>query len=235
MKKTLVAVLGMAMMAPMAWAQTNVLSQNAVGYVKITVPGNGGLVLIRHDFENIDGSPSTIASIIGDQMADGTTVFKWDRSAGQYATGAVYTDLGPGLQFWTNDQPIERGDAMFVVNGAGAPATEVYLLGEVPGDNNGAATTPVANSYGFVGYPYPAAVDFDTTDIATQAPDGAVLFRWDPITQNYISPGPVKTDLGPGLVFWTPAGTVIAPGEAFFLDAGGATPSATETKTYAFP
>lgn len=235
MKKTLVAVLGMAMLAPMAWAQTNVISQNAVGYVKVTVPADGGLVLIRHDFESIDGSDITIASIIGDQMADGSTVFKWNRAAGAYETGAVFTDLGGGFTFWSNDQPIERGDAMFVVNGAGAPETDVYLLGEVPGSNNGADTTDVPNSFGFVGYPYPVAVDFDTTDIATQAPDGATLFRWDAATQGYITPGPVKTDLGGGFVFWTPAGTIIQPGEAFFLDAMGATPSATETKLYAFP
>lgn len=57
MKRLVLAVIvAAAALALFCYAQTNqVLSRNAVGYVKVTCP-RGGLVLVRMDFESLDGS-----------------------------------------------------------------------------------------------------------------------------------------------------------------------------------
>ena len=234
MKRMLSIVAGALVLGSLSYGQTtNVYSQNAVGYVKITLPADGQFVLVRNDFMTLDGSPSTIASIIGEQVEGGTTVFKWDRANSQYVLPAATLVDFLGTKTWNNDQPVERGDALFIQNAAGAAEAEIYLLGEVPGANNGAETTLVADSFGFVGYPYPSAVNWEESEIANQAPVGSTLFQWDPATQGYVVPGPSKIDFL-GTISWSGSPT-IQPGEAFFLDTQGGTPSATETKQYPWP
>ena len=240
MKKVLAVAVGVMMIGTCGWAQTNVLSQNAVGYVKLTVPADpvgseASLLLARYDFVAIDGSPTTVEDVLGDQPAKNTVVWIWDRTAGEYILPAPSLTEFLGTKTWNNgNEVIQPGDAFWIQNGDGEPATDIFLLGEVPGANNASETTDVVDATTFVGYPYPAAVDFDTTAIADVAGVGAVLFRWDPDTQGYVVPGPQKGEFL-GSTFWDPAGTMIQPGEGFYVSLVGAKQTAQEVKPYLWP
>jgi len=234
MKKTLVAVLGIAMLAPMTWAQTNVLSQNAVGYVKITVPGNGGLFLARYDFESIDGSPQAVSQVVGEGIPVGTRVHKWDRSTvpNGYTTSTFEFDLFAGGNKWNPDQTIERGDVFWVQTAAGEAAEEIYLLGEVPGANNGSETTLLSPATAFLGFPYPANTTLGGSAVGTVAPEGTAFYSWTGAA--WSSANVKEFDLFAGEVKWTDPDVIIPPGAGFFIVAG-ADFDATEVKPYAWP
>lgn len=224
--KRIVSLVAVALVAgTMAYGQTNVLSQNAVGYVKVTIDA-GDLALLRYDFEQIDGSASTLSNTVGDQVPSGSNAYMWDRSAKSWVLAAK------GTRGWSPDAAVARGDAFFlqVAAGAAEPAYDVFLLGEVPGANNNADSTVVDNVEGdAVGFPYPAATALSAMDMATQAASGASVYLWDQVNQAWATP------VTKGSRGWASDPT-IEPGEGFFIvTAVGAPIDATEVKPYAWP
>ena len=71
MKKTIIALAVIALVAPLAFGQ-EVLSRNAVGYVKVTAP-KGKFTLVSMDFVDMGGG-KTASDILGDQLPAGSTV-----------------------------------------------------------------------------------------------------------------------------------------------------------------
>ena len=220
MKKTIIALAVIALVAPLAFGQ-EVLSRNAVGYVKVTAPK--GYTLASMDFESMGGG-STPADIIGDQLPDGSSVIFWDPGAQQYV-GELKTRSGwinPG----TNEISFAR--AMFLRVPATAVSNEyqVYLMGEVP-----AATgqTHAVNGFYFQAYPYPVSVLWTNTDMSKQAADGSSVILWDTTTQAYV--GSLKSRSG-----WNAPGPsmVLNPGQGFILRAT-APLTVNETKPYTWP
>lgn len=214
------------MMGTMAFGQTNVLSQNAVGYVKKTVD-QGTLALMSYDFIDLAGNPVTVASLMGDQVPVGTAVSVWDRA------GSSYVTVQKGARGWPGTTPeLMRGDGFFVQipDNSAESAYDIYMLGEVPGANNNADETTVPNvELDAVGYPYPAAVLFTATTAAASAESGDAVSTWDQANQQYATF--VKGARG-----W-PGGAlnlVIEPGEAFWLDLD-TNIDWTEPKPYAWP
>lgn len=225
MKKLLSLVAAALVMGTMAYGQTNVLSQNAVGYVKVTVDA-GDLALVRNDFVNIDGSPVTIPTLLGDQVPANSVAHVWDRVGGSYAS---VTKGGRGWPAGATNE-LMRGDAFFLqIPAAAAEASyDVYLLGEVPAD----AEATVANiQVDAIGYPYPAAVNWTATTLSESMAASDTLHVWDQATQTYVS----ITKGGRG---WPAAAdtVVIEPGQAFWVETAAATPADwTETKPYDWP
>jgi hypothetical protein len=233
MSKLVVAlVLCGLLVAPVAFAQTNVLSQNAVGYVKITVPGNNGtkngLALVRHDFVNIDGSALEITEVLGDNWPNNTTLHIWDRANQEYKSTIALTVIPFVITQWSGTATLDVGDAFWIENFDTNPA-ENYLLGEVPAD----ASRTIDPAVGYIGYPFPAAVEFTTTAIADAMPNNAALTTWNLTTQAY-NPSIAKTLIPFVLTTWS--GTaMIEPGEGFYIDTAGATPTVAEPKPYLWP
>lgn len=223
MKRMISLAVGSLVMATMAFGQTNVLSQNAVGYVKVTIEP-GDLALLRYDFEQIDASPSTLSNTIGDQVPNGSNAYLWDRSAKSWVIAAK------GSRGWSPDSAITRGDAFFLQVPAGGATAEVFMLGEVPGSNNGADTTVIDNVEGdAIGFPYPAATTLSAMDIANQAASGANVYLWDQVNQAWSAP------VNKGSRGWS-SDPVIEPGQGFFITTSiGSLVDATETKPYTWP
>ena len=217
MKKTIIALAVIALVAPLAFGQ-EVLSRNAVGYVKVTAPK--GFALVSMDFENMGGD--TAADIIGDQLPQGSSIFFWD-PVGQTYVGETKTKTG-----WAGTNKITLGRAMFfsVPNTAASNEYQVYLMGEVP-----ATTGQTYKTVGFYfqGYPYPVAQTWTNTDIAKQTAQGDSIFWWDVSGQTYA--GATKTKTG-----WGGAATnkVLNPGEGFIISAIAAL-TVNETKPYTWP
>lgn len=235
MKKAVGIILGVVMLAPVAMSQ-EVLSANAVGYVKLSLPADGSLLLARHDFVNIDGSATVLSDLLGLDLPDGTTVFKWDRAAQQYVLPApTLSEDFAGVKSWSRtDIELERGDAFFIQNGPGAPVADVVLVGEVPGANNSSDTTVISPAEGFTGYPYPASIALEDTALADAVPVDTTVFIWNAEAQSYNLPGPTKSEDFAGNITWT-GNPTINPGEGFWVDAGGANVEVTETKPYDWP
>lgn len=222
MRNIFILALCMTIMATLSYGQTNVLSQNAVGYVKVTVPRDG-LALVRLDFLPIDPADDPIiANIIGDQLPILSKAHIWDSDAGAGGLGG-YISVTKTLSGWPTTgngaTPINQGDAFWleVPASAAEPEYDVYLMGEVPGKNNNQETNTVFGSGGVdaIGYPYPSAIAWGDTTLAPVLPPTSKLHIWDPYKDGiggYDSR--TKTISGWG----TANDIIIEPGTAFWVE-----------------
>lgn len=225
MKRLIGVAAGLAMVAGLAQGQTNVLSQNAVGYVKINMDA-GKFYLVSTQWLQIDGSPNTVNNVLGTQFADFSQAFTWNGSS----FNASHTLLPGGTGNWTGGATaIEPGDGFWLTTGT---SVEAFFLGEVPGANNGFDMNVVSGVTGFqiLSNPYPVNIAWQSTDLADQLTDFSQLFQFDPDT-GFL---PSVTKLPGGN--WT-SNPTISVGEGFWVRVGLGTGSIdwTETKPYTYP
>jgi hypothetical protein len=224
MKKAVGIILGVVLLAPAAMSQ-EVLSANAVGYIKKTV-NPGEFAFIQTPFVNIDGSAHTISTLLPD-VPNLTNVLLWDQ------VQQVYVQLSKNfLGTWSADPVVDRGEAFFVQIPAGAAGpVDIVLVGEVPGTGTYPSTDiPLVEGFSAAGVPYPVAATIDTSELGAAIPNNNSLLLWDIATQGYVQV--TKNFLGT----WSPTGVVIEPGDGFFASiatAGGVTYTA--TAPYAWP
>lgn len=198
MKKVLLAVMVLAIGATMAHAQvTQVLSQNAVGYVKVDVRSNG-YALASVPFFDLEDAEYTIPEVIGDQLTGGNNfgvadnIIKWDAASGGYIifwknpsgvwqrfpiTGEATNTLSPGEGFW--------------IKNAHASNQTVYLMGEVPD----ASTAPSNNiqlveGFQFASFPYPAEIAITNLNLSNSYGGNNFgvsdqIIKWDNTSQAY--------------------------------------------------
>ena len=228
MKKLIALMLAFGVTAGIADAQTQVLSQNAVGYVKIEA-GQGNLYLLRNDFESVDGEPMSIANVLDDQVPAGSQVILYDEAGQQYLPSIGRTAFG-----WAPaaSNVLARGASFFLRIPDNSPelSYDLFIMGEVPDDDTPLSFVPGLN---MAGVPFPASMEWLDTEIAEELPPGSQLILWDPVGQSYV-PSIGKTAFG-----WAGAATglVIEPGQGFFIrlpDTAGVL-SFDELKPYTWP
>ena len=224
MKKLALAILGLTVVGSSVFAQTNqVLSRNAVGYVRIDAPA-GSLRLIRHDFIDLAGGQAYVTNMIGNQLAQGSSLYIWDLS------NQTYQIANKGLRLWSPlTNVLRRGSAMFVRSSSNST---VYLMGEVPD----ATTAPTSKVYGLNGFnlagvPYPVDTPFTNTPFFLGAAQGDSFYTWDGTNYGIYNRG---------LRLWSPptvTNVVIKAGEGFwyFLRSGAAPTNWTFPKPYTWP
>lgn len=230
MKKLLVAALGLAV-ATSAFAQTNqVLSRNAVGYIKTTTEPSK-LYLLSAPFVNIaDGTDNHSLTNLLAGVPNGTVVSAWDDTAQGYIN---YSKSGRGV--WgasAQTSKVARGSALFVRIPAGAGTNDLYIMGEVP-DATTAPTTTQARVSGlsFKGYPYPVGVSFTGTAFAVTAPNGTVVSLWDSTSQGYIN----YSKSGRGVWGANAQTSTVAAGQGMIIRSSAAGNNWTEAKPYTWP
>jgi hypothetical protein len=235
MRKTLVLAGCALLVAPLTFAQNEVLSANAVGYVKKTIePGN--LALLRYDFLAIDGSPTLIGDVIAaDQVGDGSRAFLWDTVNQQFSIENVVA--GKSTTAWNpGTSEIVPGISFFLQIADSAPVpVDVVMVGEVPGSNNNSDSTSVDVVEGLTlaGFPYPVTVNWVDTTLAQSASDGDRLFTWDAVNQAYLIDNYV---VGKSSSAWNPGDKVLQPGDGFFYEKNTAGTTAwVENKPYTWP
>jgi len=221
MRRVVLMAVGLSLITSAALAQSNqVLSRNAVGYVKVDALSNK-LVLARMDFENLSGSSWTVTNLLGSQLPVGSIVTIWDRVNYRYV-GEARTRSGwsPGTNV------IRRGDAFFVRSLA---ATNMYFMGEVP-DSISAPDTVFPNVTGLsaLGYPYPVSQPWTNIALSTNGAIGDILTIWDAVNQQYI--GYARTRSGWGAA----TNLVLQPGQAFWYRSA-VTQTWTVVKPYTWP
>lgn len=205
-------------------AQTNVASQNAVGYIKHDIE-RGDFKLIQTPFFDIDGSDVTVDEVFGDQLPIGSSVFIWDADAQSYKSESLLiVGWTPGTNVFI------PGQGFFVSVPSTAPETQytAYVMGEVPDSSTlPTATVSIANGFTMTGVPYPVDTIWTSTTLAASAPVGSSAFLWDSVSQSYKSESKL-------IVGWVPGTNVIKAGDAFFFRTASAT-NWTETKPYSYP
>ena len=226
MSKVVGLVICGVLVASAAYAQTNVLSQNAVGYVKISLAADE-VALVTHQFNDIDGNPQSPSTVIGDQMPVDSRLFTWNGSSYDIEDYLAGTKLNPDA--WTPDTAsIEPGVGFFL---EAAGAADVFLLGEVPAD----ATIDLTAEVGVtaLGFPYPASQAWTGTATAAGANIDDRFFTWNGASYDiadYLS----GTKLNPDA--WTIPGEVLDPGEGWFYESTLVAPrTESEVKPYAWP
>lgn len=230
MKKILIAALGMAV-ATSAFAQTNqVLSRNAVGYIKTTTEPNK-IYLLSAPFVNIeDGSDNHSLTNLLAGVPNGTVVSAWDDAAQTYVS---YSKSGRGV--WLGDaqtSKVARGSSFFVSIPASAGTNDLYIMGEVPDATTAPTTTQSrASGVSFRAHPYPVAVSFTGTALAVSAPNGSVVSVWDSAAQTYIS----YSKSGRGVWLGDAQTATVAAGQGQIIQSSAAGNNWTETKPYTWP
>ncbi len=230
MKSKLAVILGASLLAGSAFAQTNqVLSRNAVGYVKINLIASNKLHLVANTFEPL-GAPIAISNALN-ELPPFSSVYLWDNGAQQYlpSIGKTAFGWGPGAS-----NKLTRGRAFFIrtpstaTNVASFP---IHLMGEVPDQITApTTTTAVAVGLGLTAYTYPVATSWTNTALAKSLPIFSSIYVWDVSAQAYL-PSMGKTVFG-----WSPAAKalVLQPGQGIIVQSTG-TVSAVEVKPYTWP
>lgn len=224
MKKLAIALLGLTVVSSAVFAQTNqVLSRNAVGYVRVDTPSNK-LNLVRLDFVNLAGGNYTVTNLIGNQLAQGGALYIWDLSNQTYVgENKLKSGWSPG----TN--AIRRGAGFFIYS---LSNNNVFLMGEVPDSITAPTTTVnVLGGLNLTGYPYPADATFTSTPMFTSSAQGDAIYLWDVTGQTYGGYNRLKSG-------WSPAdytNLTFRPGQGFWYlrNSGGA--SWQYAKPYTWP
>jgi hypothetical protein len=190
-------------------------TSSTVGYVRVTVPGNGGVALIGLNLKRANGTaPLKVSEIFGtgqlekgDTPALADTVHVWDpdRGAGggfitvfQRLDGAVYD----AETLAALDPAIPAGTALFVRTKAGTADRQLFLAGEVVCEEVQQVAIPAGLS--MFANPYVATLDLNH-DVGGEWP-GATA-------------GVVPT-LADNVWIWNPNKQVGGGYDVFFLHSG---------------
>jgi hypothetical protein len=225
MNKILAGILAVSMTAGLVSAQeqTNVLSRNAVGYIKRAIPANS-LELLTVPFESLAEDANTIESVFGG-LDNGAQVTVWDVDTQTYRT------FQKAKGSWGNagTNIVARGEGMFV-RAPLAASQELIVMGEVPGVEAPTNNQTVLPGFNLLGSGYPVSVSWTGTTLSAQLPNGSQVSLWD--GSEYILIQKAKGS-------WGQSGDslVIEPGSGFFVRVvdGGDPIEWSETKPYEWP
>jgi len=111
MKKTLL-IAAAALVAGIVTSEAQVYSANVVGYVNVTLPGNGGTVLIANPFDDGNGNQLTnilTSALPGATLGNGSKVF--------YYSGGSLNGINKGPSAWASSISLPPGTGFYVQNG----------------------------------------------------------------------------------------------------------------------
>jgi predicted RecA/RadA family phage recombinase len=224
MKKTLWIAISVALAASVIAASAQeVLSANAVGYIKKTLPAGGDLIALSAPLNSMTDTNIVFGDTsIADEAPLGSVVYFWDEVL-QVWSGGSKSIIG-----WSPAQAnrvIVSGEAFFL-KGNVADVSDV----EVPEDIQLSRAIIGSSALGTVGNPYPVDFTFGTSAIASNASLGSVVYFWDEALQ--VWSGGSKSIIG-----WAPAqaNRVVLAAEGFFLKDSGAGSTWDENKPYTWP
>jgi hypothetical protein len=239
MKKTLwIAIVGALAASVIATSAQEVLSANAVGYIKRTVPEQGKLAIVTHPLNSMSAVNLVFTNTsVASDLPVGSKVYFWN--AAQSWGAGEKKQKGTNAPTWDGvavGKVLSPGESFFLQSPlAQVTPVVVTITGEVP--ENDTASVPVAptNNLSALGNPYPVDVVFTNTSLASNASVGAKAYFWNP-AGNWGSGE--KKQKGTNAPTWdgTAVGKTIAAGEGFFMQnpaAGGLT--WTNARPYTWP
>ena len=208
--KKMMSLMALAVIASVVAASAQeVLSANAVGYVKRAVPA-GGFQIVSVPFDNIasaDGYKFGDTQIAADLPVKSSVMF-WDAEAQGWSGGAK---TAKGWAAAQSNHVLQVGEAFFVKNNE-ASDLDVTAAGEVPADTKLVRSYAGGSALSIAAMPYPVDVKFGDTELAKALPVKASVLFWDADAQGWS--GGSKTAKG-----WAAAQSnkVVNAGEGFFV------------------
>jgi N6-adenosine-specific RNA methylase IME4 len=232
MKKTLWILMAGALAASVIAATAQeVLSQNAVGYIKKTLPAGGKLVMMSIPLDSMTEENIVFGrTSVAQEAVQNSTVYFWDTTLQTWSFGAK------GIKGWGSVQSnkvVAAGEAFFLKGPSTDPDRDVTITGEVPAEATIPRTIPGGGALGTLGNPYPVDFKFGESALANNASQNSTVYFWDEALQTW-SFG-AKGIKGWGTV---QSNKVVAAGEGFFLKEIGTDPSKTTwtaAKPYTWP
>ena len=230
MKKTLwIALVGLLLAGVVAVSAQEVLSANAVGYIKKTLPAGGQFVAMSIPLDSMTGTDIVFGETsVADEAPVGTEVFFWDIvNQGWNAGGKSGKGWGP----YQTSYVLQPGEGFLMKSPVGSTEDiEVTITGEVPADAMLSRGIPGGDAFGSLANPYPVDFTFGTSALASNAPVGAEVFFWDVVNQGWNAGG--KSGKG-----WGPFQTAyeVQAGEGFLIRAPGGAMTWDAEKPYTWP
>ena len=187
--KKLMSIAALAVVASVvaASAQQEVLSANAVGYVKRSVPGGQLFEVASIPFDNLAATDGTQLYKFGECQAaedlkPGDKVSFWVAGSQTWETYTKNARTGKWPQ-GALDHQLMVGEAFFVQNNS-SDVTDVTLAGQVPAEKKIERLIEYEGNgrFSFVSSPYPVDTTFGATEIAEQLPPGSKVMFWNPVT-----------------------------------------------------
>lgn len=228
MKKILLASALVLAIAVSAAVAQEVLSQNAVGYIKVpTIAGK--FISVAQPLNNMGKAENKFGETsIAQELPVGSTVFFWD-SVAQNWSGGVKAGGTKGWAGGQSNRVIAAGEGFFIKSPTNG---EVTITGEVPDEAQLTRTIPGNGAFGTLANPYPVDFKFGESDAAKNASVGSTVFFWDLVAQNWS--GGVKAG---GTKGWAggQSNRVVQAGEGYFLKEAAAVTTVTTEKPYTWP
>lgn len=231
MKKALWIVMAAALAVAVvaATAQTEVLSANAVGYIKKTLPAGGGWVAMSIPLDSMTNSSLVFGetSVASEAPVNAEVAF-WDPTGQSWIGGAK---SGKGWGPAEAGYVLEPGEGFFLKGDPAAVSdAEVTITGEVPSAAELDRAIPGSSAFGTLANPFPVDFTFGTSAFASNASVDSEVAFWDVDAQSWI--GGAKSGKG-----WGPAeaGYVVEAGEGFFMKEFGGAANWTMDKPYTWP
>lgn len=213
MKKAMMVFAAAALAGSLVASAQEVLSANAVGYVKRAVPA-GKLQIVSVPFDNMaseEGSYKFGETQIANDLPAKSAVMFWSDTQQAWVAG---TKGAKGWSAGDANHVLAPGEAFFVKN-TGTEDLEVTAAGEVPS----AAT--LSRSYangalGIMAYAFPVDVKFGDTELANQLPAKSSVMFWSDDQQAWVAGTK-------GAKGWSAgdANYVLKAGEGFFIKPAG--------------
>lgn len=232
MKKTLwIAIAGALAASVIAASAQEVLSANAVGYIKKTLPAGGKLVAVSLPLDSMTEADNVFGrTSLAQEMPVNSQVYFWNDINQTWVPGQK---SGKGWSPLQSNTVVKPGEGFFIQGPkAAAVDTEVTITGEVPPDATISRAILDNKRLSSLANPYPVDFKFGSSDLAAQAPVNSQVYFWNQANQTWV-PGQ-KSGKG-----WSPlqSNTVVQAGEGFFLQQPAATPATTwdAAKPYTWP
>ncbi len=201
-KTLLIAAAALAAGVISSQAQTPVYSQNIVGYVNSTIPGNNALTLIANPLLGPSGTNGATQVLTG--LAGGENLFLWNNH-GYYVYSFQGVGVGTGLGFpsdwtdlnggaagaipgdvydsvnqvyWAPAPQLNQGVAAFIQNG-GNTLTNTYVGTVVLQNTNTPVAIPGNNALTLVSSTVPIADNIESTNFNLPFVGGENVFVWN--------------------------------------------------------
>ena len=228
MKKTMWIAVGMLAASVVAASAQEVLSANAVGYIKKTLPANGQLIAVSIPLDNMNETNNVFGrTSIAQEAPQGSEVFFWNEAGQNWSVGSK------GQKGWAaaqSNKVVYSGEAFFMRGPSGGSALEVTITGEVPADPVLSRAMAGSGTLSAMANPYPVDFKFGESDLAKNATQGTEVYFWSEVGQNW-SVG------SKGQKGWAAAQSnrVVVAGEGFFMKEAGASSTWNQAKPYTWP
>mgnify|MGYP001285299646 CR=1 FL=1 len=230
MKKSLWIAMGAALVASVVAALAQeVLSANAIGYIKRELPSGGKYITVAVPLYNMTAANNVFSNLsIASEAPVNSSVSFWDPTQQKWVGGAK---TGKGWDANVKTQIVESAEFFFIKGPATSTVpTQITIAGEVPTDASLVRAFTGSSNYSAMANAYPADFVFSNSTLAARASVNSSVSFWDVAGQRWV--GGAKSGKGWDANVKT---QLVTATSGFFLKEAGAVTTWTNTKPYTWP